>query len=77
MDADLEVMAGDLYQTVLSGAATSAEDPIWIDSTWLDTCVVVGLTCFILCLMGLSKVGVENWKPKVAYFCAYLPTTSY
>jgi hypothetical protein len=32
------------------------EDPVWIDRTWLDTVVVVGLTCFILCLMGLSKV---------------------
>jgi hypothetical protein len=39
----------------------SAPDPIWIDNVWLDTVVVVGLTCFILCLMGLSKVclGLE------------------
>jgi hypothetical protein len=29
---------------------------VWIDEAWLDTVVVVGLTCFILCLMGLSKV---------------------
>lgn len=34
----------------------SADDPIWIDDVWVDTVVVVGLTCFILCLMGLSKV---------------------
>ena len=34
-----------------------ADDPIWIDEAWLDTVVVVGLTCFILCLMNLSKVS--------------------
>ncbi|CAB9501098.1 NAD(P) transhydrogenase [Seminavis robusta] len=34
----------------------SASTPIWIDEVWLDTVAVVGLTCFILCLMGLSKV---------------------
>ena len=33
-----------------------ADDPIWIDEAWLDTVVVVGLTCFVLCLMNLSKV---------------------
>lgn len=33
-----------------------ADDPFWIDEAWLDTVVVVGLTCFILCLMNLSKV---------------------
>lgn len=33
-----------------------AEDPIWINRVWLDTIIVAGLTCFILCLMGLSKV---------------------
>lgn len=37
----------------------SAADPIWIDEVWLDTVVVVGLTCFILCLMGLSKVSEQ------------------
>lgn len=36
----------------------SADDPIWIDDVWVDTVVVVGLTAFILCLMGLSKVRV-------------------
>jgi hypothetical protein len=36
----------------------AADDPIWIDEVWVDTVVVVGLTCFILCLMGLSKVSV-------------------
>jgi len=33
-----------------------ADDPIWVDEAWLDTVVVVGLTCFILCLMNLSTV---------------------
>lgn len=46
--------------------ATGTEDTLWIDRTdvepifvdkaWLDTIVVVGLTCFVLCLMNLSKV---------------------
>ena len=54
MDAD-EIMA---EQTVFSAAESSASDPIWIDTVWLDTVVVVGLTCFILCLMGLSKVSL-------------------
>jgi hypothetical protein len=31
------------------------DDPVWIDDAWLDTVVVMGITCFILCLMGLSK----------------------
>jgi hypothetical protein len=34
-----------------------ADDPIWVDEAWLDTVVVVGLTCFVLCLMNLSKVS--------------------
>lgn len=29
---------------------------VWIDEAWLDTVVVVGITAFILCLMGLSQV---------------------
>jgi hypothetical protein len=32
-------------------------DPVWIDDAWLDTVVVMGITCFILCLMGLSKAS--------------------
>lgn len=40
-----------------AGPVFSADDPIWIDEVWVDTVVVVGLTCFILCLMGLSKVS--------------------
>jgi len=32
-------------------------DPIWVDNTWLDTVVVFGLSCFVLCLMNLSKVS--------------------
>lgn len=31
-------------------------EPIYIDEAWLDTVVVVGLTCFVLCLMNLSTV---------------------
>jgi hypothetical protein len=38
----------------------AADDPIWIDEVWVDTVVVVGLTCFILCLMGLSKVSSRS-----------------
>ena len=41
----------------LQGKVYVADDPIWIDDVWVDTVVVVGLTCFILCLMGLSKVS--------------------
>jgi NAD/NADP transhydrogenase beta subunit len=35
-------------------------DPLWIDEAWLDTVVVIGLTCFILCLMNLSKVSTSK-----------------
>ena len=60
-----EIMAEEtLYRQTVYKADASASDPIWIDNVWLDTVVVVGLTCFILCLMGLSKVsrceGPEN-----------------
>ena len=34
-----------------------AKDPFWIDKTWLDTVVVFGLSCFVICLMNLSKVS--------------------
>ena len=44
--------------TEVKSAVFAADDPIWIDNVWVDTVVVVGLTCFILCLMGLSKVCV-------------------
>lgn len=37
-----------------------ADDPFWIDEAWLDTVVTVGLTCFILCLMNLSKVSTSK-----------------
>jgi NAD/NADP transhydrogenase beta subunit len=37
-----------------------SDDPLWIDNAWLDTVVVVGLTCFILCLMKLSKVHTSK-----------------
>ena len=49
---------------------TSADDPIYIDEVWLDTVVVVGLTCFILCLMGLSKVRYDGLAPYDLVFCA-------
>ena len=29
------------------------DDPYFVDKAWLDTIVVVGLTCFVLCLMKL------------------------
>lgn len=35
-------------------------DELWIDEAWLDTVVVVGITCFILCLMDLSKVSTAK-----------------
>jgi hypothetical protein len=38
----------------------SKKDPIWIDKVWLDTVVVLGLTCFILCLKGLGKVSIAK-----------------
>ncbi|KAL7551680.1 hypothetical protein ACHAWF_014871 [Thalassiosira exigua] len=31
-------------------------EPVWADKAWLETIVVVGISCFILCLMNLSKV---------------------
>ena len=36
------------------------DEPFWVDNAWLDTVVVVGLTCFILCLMKLSKVSTSK-----------------
>jgi len=38
-------------------AEFGANDPFWVDKTWLDTVVVFGLSCFVLCLMNLSKVS--------------------
>ena len=52
-----EVLDHLMEEKTVFSAAASASDPIWIDRVWLDTVVVVGLTCFILCLMGLSKVS--------------------
>jgi NAD(P) transhydrogenase len=37
-----------------------ATDPFWVDKTWLDTVVVFGLSCFVLCLMNLSKVHTSK-----------------
>jgi NAD/NADP transhydrogenase beta subunit len=36
------------------------DDPLFIDKAWLDTIVVVGLTCFIVCLMKLSTVSTSK-----------------
>lgn len=36
------------------------DEPLWIDKAWLNTVVVVGLTCFILCLKYLSKVHTSK-----------------
>jgi len=36
------------------------DEPLWIDKAWLNTVVVVGLTCFILCLKYLSKVYISK-----------------
>lgn len=36
------------------------DDPLFIDTAWLDTIVVVGLTCFIVCLMKLSTVSTSK-----------------
>lgn len=43
-------------ETLLGQSDYGSDDPIWIDEAWLDTVVVIGLTCFVLCLMNLSKV---------------------
>lgn len=45
-----------------------ADDPIWIDEAWLDTVVTVGLTCFVLCLMNLSKVRISVAQPTSLFF---------
>jgi hypothetical protein len=46
-----------------------ATDPFWVDKTWLDTVVVFGLSCFVLCLMNLSKVSL---KVSVREFSGYV-----
>ena len=38
----------------------ASPNAFWVDDTWLDTVVVVGISCFILCLMGLSKVPTSK-----------------
>jgi NAD/NADP transhydrogenase beta subunit len=35
-------------------------DTLFTDKAWLDTIVVIGITCFVLCLMGLSKVSTSK-----------------
>ena len=35
-------------------------DPIWIDNAWLETIVVIAITCFALCLYDLSKASCET-----------------
>lgn len=41
------------------------EDPTWIDKVWYDTITTAGLTCFIMCLMGLGQV--RNYKQRLVY----------
>ena len=54
-----------------------------IDEVWVDTVVVVGLTCFILCLMGLSKVSTSKMgmlygiAGMIALMAAYWIDTTY
>ena len=40
----------------LQDGVYGVEEPFWVDQAWLDTVVVIGLTCFVLCLMNLSTV---------------------
>ena len=42
---------------LLEGTPVGTTDPVWIDNAWLDTVVVIGITCFSLCLMGLAQVS--------------------
>lgn len=45
-------------QALSDDTMSSINNPnVWIDVVWVDTVVVVGLTCFVLCLKGLAKVG--------------------
>jgi len=63
-----QVMAGaEDIESTIDFDYPGAADPIWVDRVWLDTVVVVGLTCFILCLMGLSKVCPNCCV--IAYLC--------
>lgn len=41
----------------LGGLEGEVDRTVWVDQAWLDTVVVAGLTAFVLCLMGLSKVS--------------------
>ena len=38
------------------------DEPFWVDNAWLGAVVLVGLTCFILCLMKLSKVSTSKMR---------------
>ena len=35
-------------------------DPVYVDKTWLDTVVVIGITSFVLCLKNLSAVSTAK-----------------
>jgi hypothetical protein len=45
------------------------EDPIWIDKVWVDTITIAGLTCFIMCLMGLGQVRNNDKQRSFEYSC--------
>jgi hypothetical protein len=67
--------------TLLLQTEYGADDPVWIDEAWLDTVVVVGLTCFVLCLMNLSKVCLNifarrNDKSLCVCLCVCVCVTS-
>lgn len=49
------------------------DDPFWIDDAWLDTIVVLSLTTFVLCLMGLAKVRVKGSNKRISQAIAASP----
>lgn len=49
-----------MSETLTGQSDYGSADPVWIDEAWLDTVVVIGLTCFVLCLMNLSKISTAK-----------------
>lgn len=43
----------------MSYSTDGSEGPIYIDNAWLDTVVVIGITCFALCLYDLAQASCE------------------
>ena len=43
-----------------TASLSNSDEIVPIDNGWLSTLVIVGITCFILCLMGLSKVSTSK-----------------